>query len=507
MSSNGADKSRFTKSVGWLYHGSGIASVYGTGRDSWLVISARTCRMFAFGGVSLIMAQFFAVLGFSDTQIGLFMTLTLAGDVALSFFLTLMADSIGRRRVLFGGGCLMVLSGAVFIYFDNFWILLVAAIVGVVSATGGDFGPFRAIEESVLSHLTNPKTRSDVLSWYVTSSGLGSAAGIELTGRAIDMLKKRYGMTEIQTYHLIFWVYVATGTMTMLLAFLMSANCEMQAEPPAVDDAAELAQGLLEDSDSDDDDEDNAEGKAHQTTTPVPAPQKKGRFSQISRESRPTMFRLWFLLTVDSLADGMVSYTLTNYYLDRKFHLPESTLGDFMSTNYTLGSVSTVLAGPLARSLGLIKTMVFTHLPSSLAVLLFPAPQGVTLSIILLFIRGGLNNLDQAPRTVFIAAVVKPEERTAVMGITSMLRTLASTIGPTITGALAETDKFWIAFVAAGALRIAYDLGLWAMFVNMKLYTQEDGGNDVNEPRRSVDEEAVMEMQPIEQEASTSASR
>lgn len=105
--------------------------------------------------------------------------------------------------------------------------------------------------------------------------------------------------------------------------------------------------------------------------------------------------------------------------------------------------------------------------------------------------------MDQAPRSAFIAAVVKPEERTAVMGITSMLRTLASTIGPSVTGFLAGTDRFWIAYVAAGTLRICYDLGLFAMFVNMKLYTHELK-DQVADPRRSNDEEELRDLEPVE---------
>lgn len=151
-----------------------------------------------------------------------------------------------------------------------------------------------------------------------------------------------------------------------------------------------------------------------------------------------------------------------------------------MSTSYLLMACSTIFASPLSRRLGLVNTMVFTHLPSSAAVLLFPIPQNVPMTVVLFFIRTGLNNMDQAPRVSLIAAVVRPEERTAVMGITSMARTLASTVGPSFTGVLAGNDRFWIAYVVAGALRVSYDLGLFAMFVNMKLHEHEmnDFGND-----------------------------
>lgn len=209
-------------------------------------------------------------------------------------------------------------------------------------------------------------------------------------------------------------------------------------------------------------------------------------FAQISSTTRSIMYKLWFLLAIDSLADGMVPYSLTNYYMDEKFHPAKSTLGDITSISYFLGAIGAAFAGPLARKIGLINTMVFTHVPSSAAVLLFPFPPSLWLTAALLLLRTGLNNMDQAPRSAFIAAVVRPEERTAAMGITSMVRTLAAMTGPSVTGVLASKGKFWIAFVFAGICRLAYDFGLYAMFVNMKLHQHEGGGGsgkDEGRPR------------------------
>lgn len=472
------------RSASWLYQESGIASLRLAGRDAYLVIMSRTCRMFAFGGVSLILALFFAELGFSDVRIGLFMTLTLLGDVFLGLVVTLMADGLGRRRVLLAGGLLMVSSGFVFLIFENFWILLFAAVVGVVSAGGADFGPFRAIEESILSHITTPKTRADVLSWYVASSTLGSAMGTELSGRFVETLKDREGWNLRKTYHAAFWVYIGMGAMNVVLAYSMSSNCELEKEK-AAETTEESAQGLLEGNE-------DIDISDPQSPTIPDAPKKKSRFSQISAPTRSVMYRLWFLLVVDSLADGMVSQTLTSYFLDRKFSISKIDLGNIMSTALILGTIPTVFAGPLSRHLGLVNTMVFTHLPSSVAVLLFPAPRGLVPTIILFYIRVGLNNMDQAPRSALIAAVVKPEERTAVMGITSTLRTLAMASGPLFTGLLAGSDKFWVAFVVGGCLRIMYDLGLWAMFINMKLHVHETE----QAPRvEEADEEAGVPLQ------------
>lgn len=450
---------------------SGLLSVYSTGSDAWLIILCRCCRMFAYGSSSLILALFFSELHVSDYHIGLFMTLTLVGDVALTLALTLVADRVGRRRSLFAGSLLMVISGCTFALCENYWVLLLAAVVGVISATGGDFGPFRAIEESTLSQLTSPVTRPDVLVWYVTTASLGSAAGTEISGQVIERLRRRDSWTLLDAYHACFWVYAAMGVVNLLSIMLLSDNCELDgtgtSRPVAEDNDVEPLLGAP------------VNGNPAPMVPPSNIKTKdatqanRSRFSRISRETRSVMYALWLLLMVDSLADGMVSIPLTTYYMDRKFQLPKSTLGSIVSAGYFLASFSAVFAGPLVRRIGLVNTMVFTHIPSSTAVLLFPIPQSIPVTFALLLLRIGLNNMDQAPRAALIAAVVKPDERTAVMGITGMLRTLAATTGPSITGILAGSDRFWIAFVVAGALRLAYDLGLFAMFINIKLHKHE----------------------------------
>ncbi|KAF2754078.1 MFS general substrate transporter [Pseudovirgaria hyperparasitica] len=485
-------------SLKWFYHEFGLGSIHETGRDAYLIILARSCRMFAYGTNSLILAIFFSALDFSDHQIGAFMTLTLVGDVFLGTFLTLIADRVGRRRVLLAGSVLMILSGAIFAIFENFWILLLAAIVGVISITGGDYGPFRAVEESMLSQLTTPSTRSDVLAWYVTISAIGSSIGSEASGRIVNSLQNREGWEPVSAYHMLFWIYAAMGIVNVVMVLCLTDACE--AHPS--DSYAQIPQ--------EDHHPSNGASSTHNTPAidlvppPVqswPAKAKSwfvGSLSQISAPTRSTMYKLWFLLSVDSLADGMVPWSITNYYTDTKFHPAKSTLGDITSVGYFLAAIGAVFAGPLARKLGLINTMVFTHVPSSAAVVLFPAAPYLWMAALLLFVRAGLNNMDQAPRVAFISAVVKPSERTAVMGITSTLRTLAATAGPTVTGLLAGGDRFWVAFVAAGLFRLAYDFGLYFMFRNMELHQHEPKTEEASPnghgTRRERDEEDVLEM-------------
>ncbi|KAI1141497.1 MFS general substrate transporter [Hypoxylon sp. FL0543] len=490
---------RIKGSLKWFYHEFGLAAIHETGSDAYLIILARTCRMFAYGTNALILAIFFSALKISDHQIGLFMTLTLAGDVILGTFLTLVADRVGRRKVLIGGSVLMILSGVVFALFENFWILLLAAIVGVISITGGDFGPFRSIEESMLSEITTPSTRADVLSWHVTTALFGSSLGSELSGRILRFLQSRDGWSEVDSYHTLFWIYAVMGSVNLGLVLLLTDSCELPQSKRAYEQipqdesirdtntspesAAELA-------------EDDSTSASSRNWAIRSLKWFSSRLGEISPPTRSVMYKLWFLLAVDSLADGMVPYSLTNYFMDQKFHPAKSTLGDITAASYFLGAISASFTSPLARKIGLINTMVFTHAPSSAAVLLFPFPPYLWMTAGMLLVRAGLNNMDQAPRAAFIAAVVKPEERTAVMGITSAVRALAATTGPSVTGFLAANKQFWIAFVAAGCFRLSYDFGLYAMFVNMKLHEHENKQADMpSEPdaRRIPDEEMELE--------------
>lgn len=477
----------------------GVHSLHATGRDAYIIITLRCLRMFSAGIPSLILALFFASLGFPDSRIGMFMTLTLLGDVLLSLVLTLVADKIGRRKILLFGSSMMVLSGTAFAMSENFWVLLGAAVIGVISVTGGDAGPFRAVEESTLSGLTDERTRSDVLAWYVTATTMAGAVGSEVAGRLVSWVEKSSGDVK-KAYHILFWMYAAFGVVGCVLCLGLSKRCEAAGEKSK--EMQERGRGLSR-SDSHEEEEvlleamtPTTDGHAHSsecqrpnirvTNTP-----KASYFSQISKSTRSIMYKLWALLAIDSLADGMTPYSLMNYYVDQKFHLSKATLGDITSASMFLCAVSSIFAGPLSKYIGLINTMVFTHLPSSIASAFIPLPNSVGWTVALLLFRAALNSMDQAPRAAFIAAVVKPEERTGVMGITHMLRTLAMSIGPSVTGILAGNDKFFAAFVATGICRVTYDVGLWVLFVNVKV----DGRNNEEEDGRdSVDDAAWDEL-------------
>lgn len=442
----------------------------------------------------------------------------------------------------------MVFTGLTFALFENFWLLLFAAIIGVVSATGGDFGPFRSIEESMISQLTTPGTRADVLAWYVTASAWGSSLGSEVGGRMIEYLQRREGWGLKDAYHAVFWMYAGMGVVNIGVVLLLTRECEAEGRGEGRKGYEEIVEEVEveeDDNESDegsftmvDDQQHQDRGSADEASShspgllevSVPTPTNPStRFDSlrswilkwtgdISKPTLKVVWKLWVLLAIDSLADGMVPFSLTNYYMvsfqpylplhkkktikqqpqltllspfppniqDLKFHPSKSTLGDVTSISYFLTAIGGLFASPLAKKIGLVNTMVFTHIPSSTSVLLFPFPSTLWMSVGLLFIRSALNNMDQAPRSALIAAIVHPRERTAVMGITSALRTLAATSGPMVTGFLAGSERFWVAFVVGGACRLVYDVGLWVLFVNVKLHQHEEerrgeggGGRDV----------------------------
>lgn len=345
---------------------------------------------------------------------------------------------------------------------------------------------------SIISQLTTPTSRSDVLAWYVTISTWGLSIGSEAAGRIIEFLQDSRGWTLANAYHSIFIGYAVMGLVNSFLVYFMTEACEASYSS---DTYAQVSQNESDDVELDE--HEPSLQQPHKASEPPPT-QGTGllswfssRLSNVSAPTRHIMYKLWILLMADSVADGMVPFALCNLWLEREFQPSKATLGDVTAISYLLAAFSSVFAGPLARRIGLINTMVFTHVPSSAAVFFFGLPSHFWMSIVLLFIRAGLNNMDQAPRAAFIAAVVKPEERTAVMGITSILRTLAAMIGPSITGLLASGDRFWIAFLAAGALRLAYDFELYAMFVNMKLHQHETvvSSESPEDRRRSSDED------------------
>ncbi|KAF1961124.1 MFS general substrate transporter [Byssothecium circinans] len=434
----------------WLANELGLETMKSAGKDVYILILARYLRLFAYGAIALILALYFEELGFSDAQIGLFMTLTLLGDVIISLLLTLVADSLGRRKTLFLGAVAMAISGAVFALTNNYVALLMAAIIGVISPTGNEIGPFRAIEESTLAHLVPEHQRSDVFTWYVVLAVLGTSSGLMVGGQAVDRLQALDGWTELDAYRAIFWIYTGVGCTKAAMTVFLSKKCEQQ---DSVTEQSET-EPLLDACDRE---------EVVETSSPK-LPKRRNPISKISKPTRWILLKLCSLFFLDSLGSGMVPFSLINFYLERKFELEKAKLGGIMSATWFISTIGNVFASSLAKRIGLIQAMVATHLPSSIFLAVLPAPPGLPFTICLLVARAILNSMDQAPRSAFLSIVVLPEERTAVMGVVNILKTLSQSGGPWLTGLLAGRQHFGVAFVVAGSLKGAYDILLLAFF-------------------------------------------
>lgn len=287
---------------------------------------------------------------------------------------------------------------------------------------------------------------------------LGTSTGLIVGGQVVDALTARPGWTELDAYRAVFWIYTAVGLVKAVSTLFLSDECEHKpaARPPAVDETEPLLPA------TDDTHPSSSTGGA-----PGPKPKPKlswNPISAISPRSRAILLKLCSLFVLDSLGSGMIPFSLINYYLDRKFALPKGQLGGIMSFTWFLSTAGTIFSASLARRLGHVPAMVATHLPSSLFLASLPFAPGLPLTVVLLVARSAMSSMDQAPRSAFLSSVVLPAERTAVMGIVNTLKTLSQSAGPWVTGVLAGSGRFWVAFVVAGALKAAYDVLLLAMF-------------------------------------------
>lgn len=444
----------------------GLKAIYDSPRDVKILCLQRMVRLAAYGGSTLILVLYLVDLGNSTSRTGLFMTLTLVGDVIISLLLTIIADKLGRRKLLAVGSLLMTASGIVFSLVGNFWFLLLASVLGVISPSGNEIGPFKAIEESTIAHLTPAADRSGVLAWYTLSGTAGVALGTIASGWVVRVLQVKYRWETIPAYRVIWTAYAVMGLVKFSLCLLLSKKCEADPEPVPVPAADDERRPLLANGGHEQEVKKDSVGSKLRNLIP--------RFSQ---ETRSLIFKLGLLFAMDSLASGLSTNAWMIYFFSTKFGLAEQKLGNLFFVTNLVSSASNLVASSLAQRIGLVKTMVFTHAPASIALALIPVPGNVIIAMALLIFRASTNSMDQAPRQAFLAAAVLPAERTSVMGMVNVIKTLSQSIGPIITGRLAGVGKFWIAFLMAGTLKVLYDVLLLGMFLGYK--TVEDKAQQI----------------------------
>jgi len=379
--------------------------------DGRLLLLTRFIRLFAYGAVSVVLVLYLTALGIGTQQIGLLLTLTLVGDTAVSLWLSTRADRIGRRRVLIVGAALMAAAGAAFALTRNYLVLVVAGTIGVISPSGNEVGPFLPIEQAALAHVVPSERRTRVFAWYTLTGAFATALGSLGAG----------ALSKALHYRGVIVLYAVLGIVLALAFTRLSSAAE------------------------------------------VPAPQT-GAFFGVGR-SRTVVLRLAALFALDSFAGGFVVQSFAAYWFYLRFGVNPATLGAIFFGANLLAGISALVASRLAARFGLIRTMVFTHLPSNVLLILVPLMPSLPLAVAVLFARFSISQMDVPTRQAYLMAVVSPEERSAAGGITGVARTIGAGLAPIFAGLLfSQPALINVPFFIAGTLKIVYDLLLYRGF-------------------------------------------
>ena len=391
-------------------------------RDARLLFLARAVRMSGYGALGLVLVLYLTSAGLDAGQVGILLTLTLVGDTLISLWLTTHADRLGRRRTLVIGAVLMAAAGFVFAGSTGFFVLLVTATLGVLSPSGSEVGPFLPIEQAALTEVTPADRRTSIYAWYNLTGSVATAVGALVAGVVVAALRGA-GWSEIDAYRVILISYAMRGLILIPIVRAVSPAVEVS----LADASVSRRLGL--------------------------------------HKSRGIVGRLAALFALDAFGGGLIIQSLLAFWFHQRFGLSEAVLGAIFFGANILAAVSALAAARIAQRIGLINTMVFTHLPSNVLLMLVPLMPTVELAIIVLLARFSISQMDVPTRQSYTMAVVEPDERSAAAGVTGIARTTGAALSPLIAAPLFATAGLAsVPFFLAGGLKIVYDLALWRAF-------------------------------------------
>jgi MFS family permease len=395
--------------------------------DGCILFGTRVIRMFAYGFLSVVLVLYLAQLGLGQALIGLLLSFTMIGDAAISLWMTTTADRVGRRRILMAGAALMLFAGILFAVTDRVALLLIAAIIGVISPSGNEVGPFLSVEQAALSQIVPDGLRTRVFAWYNLVGSFATAAGA-LCGGGLTQFLQQSGVVPLNSYRTVLILY---GVIGVLLAVLFT---HLSPEVEAI----------------------------HSDGPPTPT-----RFGL--HRSRGIVLRLSTLFCLDAFAGGFVVQSLVAYWFHVRFGVEPAALGGIFFGANILAGISALAAAWVAARIGLVNTMVFTHLPSNILLILVPLMPNLPLAIVVLFARFAISQMDVPARQSYTIAVVAPNERSAAGGMTGIARSIGAAISPAIAGAfLSNPMLLGFPFFLAGGLKVIYDILLYRNFREVK---------------------------------------
>ena len=405
-------------------------------KDGKLLLSARVVRTFAYGYLSIVLAIYLKLIGFDEILIGLLLSATLVNSVIFTLIASFYADRIGRRKILVIYAALMSISGAIFLVAENYIALIVAAFIGTINVTGSETGAFLSIEQAVLPQTVKDiKKRNTIFALYNMAGTFAMSAGVLLSGLP-QALEQQYGLNQIESIKPLFLLYILAGVATIVIYFLLSKNVELIT------------------------DDEKKTRSIKQTLSP---------------KSKQIVVKLSALFSVDSFAGGFVIQSIVSFWFFTKFDVDLTTLSYIFSVAGVLTAFSFIVATRIADKIGLINTMVFTHIPSNILLILVAFAPTFPIAIAFYLARMSLSQMDVPTRQSYIVAVVREEERTAAAAITNVSRNIAQAVSPSLTGVIIQSLWLSAPFVVGGVLKIIYDLGLYVNF--RKIRPPEESSN------------------------------
>lgn len=397
----------------------------GVDHATWIILVSRGLRGFCDGFTAVLLPAYLLSLGFAQVHVGLISTATLMGSAVATVAVGMVASRFQQLRMLMLAAVLMAATGVGFASLSTLWPLLVVAFVGTLNPSSGDVSLFLPLEQARLAELATGDARTALFARYSLVGSVSAALGSLAAGLPL-WLASHAGISLLAAMRTMFVVYSLTGvTVCVLYGRLPRAG-------------------------------------SHTATTAPPL-----------GTSRRIVTRLALLFSVDAFAGGLVVNSLLSLWLMQRFGLSLGAAGRFFFCAGLLAAGSQLVAAPLSRRIGLLNTMVFTHIPSSVCLIGAALASSLPLTLTLLLVRSAMSQMDVPTRTAYVMAVVTPPERPAAASLTSVPRSLAAAIAPTLAGGLFGLGWLGAPLVACGALKIAYDLSLLAAFHHIK---PQEGG-------------------------------
>ena len=395
-------------------------------RNLLIIYAAAWLRSFGIGLTGVVLGVYLARVGFSATAIGLVIAAGLAGSAAGTVFITFNADRLGRRRMLSALSLLTALGSMALIFHFNLPAVLPLAFVGMINGMGSDRSPSFALEQAMIPGLIADQKRTWALAWYSVvldaSGALGAlAAGVPL------LLERVWNVDLGHGYRALFIGYAVINLLCGLLYLFLSSEVEIARIQLPGQSAA-----------------------------------------RISPATKSTLTKLSALFAIDAFGGGFLTDALVSYWFFRRFGIAENKLALLFFTVHVLNALSHLGAAWLARRIGLIKTMVFTHLPSSVFLIAAAFMPSARWAVLLFLLRESLVEMDVPTRQSYVAAVVRPEERTFAAGVTNLTRNAAWATASSVAGAFMQQVSFGAPLLIGGSLKIIYDGLLWRAFRHLK---------------------------------------